>query len=361
MKRNILFTATLLFIAACVISGCKKKDDDEPNTVTPPEKDDAIYIINEGTFGQGNGSIDFYSAKADSISNDIYGMVNGFPLGDVVQSMTVFNGKGYICINNSQKVEVVNMADFVSVGSSTCNGPRYFLGVSNDRGYVSDWSVNGILVMDLVTNAVIDTIPTGAGPEQMVMTGTKVYVTNVGGWGNDSTVTVINTTTSSVITTIQVGLNPNSIKADATGKLWVLCGGTIGPDFTPSTADDRGGSLVRINPTTNTVEQTFSMNAADHTIKLAIDGSGTNLYYLKGTDGYNGKIHKMNVNDNALPTIPMVNKDFYGLGIGPKTGDLYGAFAPDFSQAGTMFRYTSSGDTISNKTAGVGPNGFVFY
>jgi YVTN family beta-propeller protein len=362
MKKNSLHSALLLFVAICLASGCHKKDDDEPANITPPEKDDGVYVINEGTFGGGNGSIDYYSAKADSIQNDIYGYVNALPLGDVVQSMTIFNGKGYICVNNSHKVEVVNMADFVSTGTSNgYAGPRYFLGINNTRGYVSDWFTNGVMVVDLVTNAVIDTIPTGAGPEQMVMVNNNVYVTNVGGYGNDSTVTVINTITSSVIATIQVRLNPNSIKTDASGKIWVLCGGSIGPDFTPSTADDRAGSLVRINPATNSVEQTLAMTAFDHPVKLAIDGNGTNLYYLNGVDGYKGRIFTMNVNSNVLPAVPLVNKDFYGLGVGPQSGELYGGFAPDFLQSGTLFRYKNDGSLISSKTTGVAPNGIVFY
>lgn len=273
MKKIQWTLLSTVCFATLVICSCKKNDEAEP-VVVAPVKDDAVYIVNEGSFGSGNGTIDYYSAKADSIANDIFGYVNAIPLGDVVQSMAVYNGRGYICVNNSQKLQVVNLADFSDFGSSGgFQGPRYFLGISNARGYVSDWFSDHVKVVDLTTLAVIDSIKTGSGPEQMVMVNQTVYVANVGGYGNDSTVTVINTLTNSVITTIQTGINPNSLQVDTNGNIWVLCGGTIGPDFIGGTGDDRAGSLVRINSLNNTIDKTFAMTSAEHPIKLAIDGS----------------------------------------------------------------------------------------
>jgi len=361
MKTNHSITFIFLVSAFIFSNGCRKKDSDDNAPIQPPAADDAVYVINEGAFGTPNGTIDFYSMKADSISNDIFGYVNLIPLGEVVQSMTVADGKGYICVNGSRKVEVVNMADFNSFGTSNAfQGPRFFIKTGVNTGYVSDWFANNVKVVDLTTLAVIDSIPTGAGPEQMLLLNDKVYVTNVGGFGNDSTVTVINTSSQSVVTTIEVGLNPNSILL-AGGKVWVLCGGTIGPDFVPSTADDRAGSLVRIDPVTMTVEKKFTMAAADHPVKLAKNGAGDKLYFLKGTDGYKGKVHVMGVLDIFLPINPIVTKDFYGLGVAPGSGDIFGGYAPDFNQGGSLYRYSAAGALKSIKTTGIAPNGFVFY
>lgn len=358
-KQNLL---SLVLLLTVFIHACKKKDDDNGNTAPVPVKDDAVYVINEGAFGTGNGSIDYYSAQSDSILNDIFGYVNVFPLGDVVQSMHVFNGKGYICVNNSQKIEVVNMTDFVSFGSSAgFQGPRYFLGINSTKGYVSDWFSDKIKVMDLTTLAIIDSIPAGSGPEQMLLSSNNVYVVNVGGYGNDSTVTVINSNNNTVISTIHVGLNPNSIQQDANGKIWVLCGGTVGPDFTGGTADDRAGSLVRINPATLAVDKTIPMISSEHPVKLAINSTKDTLYYLNGSDGYQGKVYRFGINDASTASSPLINKSFYGLGIGPKTGDVYGGFTPDFTQAGTMFRYSAAGVLLGTQTTGIAPNGFVFY
>src|SRR4051812_43928738 len=102
MKKNILLPCCILLFTVTLMSSCKKKDDDN-NSINPPVKDDAVYVINEGAFMGGNGTVDFYSPDADSVFNDVFGYVNSIPLGDVVQSMTIFGAKGYICVNNSQK------------------------------------------------------------------------------------------------------------------------------------------------------------------------------------------------------------------------------------------------------------------
>jgi hypothetical protein len=43
------------------------------------------------------------------------------------------------------------------------------------------------------------------------------------------------------------------------GKVWVLCSGWYGLDYTGGTSDDVAGRLVRINPSTNTIETEFIM------------------------------------------------------------------------------------------------------
>ena len=43
-------------------------------------------------------------------------MVNNRPLGDMVQSFSVADDKGFIVVNNSQKVEVVLLNTFKSSG-----------------------------------------------------------------------------------------------------------------------------------------------------------------------------------------------------------------------------------------------------
>ena len=54
-------------------------------------------------------------------------------------------------------------------------------------------------------------------PEQLAVVGSRLFVTNGGG----NTVTVINTTTDAVESTITVGDGPNSVVADRDGNVWV--------------------------------------------------------------------------------------------------------------------------------------------
>lgn len=357
MKKKLIQSTILMTTFALLFSSCKKDEDD--NTL-PPLSDRAVYVVNEGSFGSGNASITMINLTNGQIFPDAFQSANGIPLGDLAQSMTISGDRGYIVVNVSKKVEVVNASTMQSIGTITgFDGPRYLV-VNGNKAYVSDWFSNRVAVVDLATNTIIKNITTGEGPEQMIVAGSRLFVTNVGGWGSDSTVTVINLNADSVEATLNVGFNPNSLQLDASGKLWVLCGGSIGPDFTGGTTDDIAGTLIKINPSTLVTELTLPMNAADHPSKLQINGSKTTLYYLLGSDGYNGGITTMSSSSNTLPLSVSINRNFYGLGVDPVTGMIYGGYSPGFTQSGYVFRYQSSLILMDSVVAGIGPNGFCF-
>src|ERR1043165_7729268 len=100
MKKIILSISVMLVI----LSACKKKDE---TTVTPATADysNGVFVTNEGQFGSGSGTISFYNRSSKTVTADIFQKANSFPLGNVVQSMNVFNDKGYIVVNNAQKIE----------------------------------------------------------------------------------------------------------------------------------------------------------------------------------------------------------------------------------------------------------------
>ena len=109
----------------------------------------SVYITNEGNFGTGNGSLSIYDKFSNSVTNNIYSSSNGGALlGDVVQSMEYFDGKGYLCVNNSAKIEVIDN-NAVHIASIQATSPRYLKQVNQSKAYVSDWGINGIQVIDL--------------------------------------------------------------------------------------------------------------------------------------------------------------------------------------------------------------------
>ena len=353
MKNKLIYLLVLI-----AFYSCKKEDD---SAIPAPESSKGVYIINEGSFGNGNGSVSFLEYNTGNLTENFFQQQNQIPLGDVVMSMKIYQERGYIVVNNSQKIEVVNIDNFKSTGTITnLSSPRYFVPLNPAKGYVSDWNSNVIAVVDLNTFQIIKTIPAGSGPEQMAVVNDKLYVTNVGGFGSDSTVTVINTIADTVIKTITVGRNPNSIVSDKNGKLWVLCNGDIGADWVGGTADDIAGELILLNATTDTIEKSFVMTTVDHPMKLTMNSTGDKLYYLNGMSGFDGRIYVMNITDQILPAQPLADKIFYGLGVDPQTKNILGAYVPGFSQKGYIFRYTDSGLLIDSIKVGIAPSGFAF-
>ncbi|MDP1746231.1 MAG: hypothetical protein Q8L90_11675, partial [Bacteroidota bacterium] len=135
MKTKTLFNLSALALAIAFTS-CKKDDPETPApTPVGVTYDNGVFISNEGPYGSGTGTISFYSRSTSGVTNDIFEVKNSYPLGNVVQSMEIFNGKGYIVVNNAGKVEIVDGSTFTSNGAiSGLTNPRNFLGIDNSKG-----------------------------------------------------------------------------------------------------------------------------------------------------------------------------------------------------------------------------------
>jgi len=317
----------------------------------------SVYITNEGNFGTGNGSLSVYDKASNSVVNDMFSTVNGALLGDVVQSIEYFDGKGYICVNGSSKVEVID-GNATYISTITVASPRYIKQVNSAKAYVTDWGINGVQVIDLSTNTVTSTIACGTGPEGLAISNGFAYVCNVGGWGLDSTVTIINTTTDAVEVTLTVGDKPNSAVVDANGNVWVLTGGYTEYDANWNVINETQGVLAMINTTTNTIDASFTFPIGNHPEDLVINGAGDKLYYSAGS--WSKAVYEFGINDIQLATIPIINKSFYGLGYDPISNEIYGSDAVDFTQQGWVFRYATTGAVVDSFQVGIIPGGFAF-
>lgn len=359
MKTNKLLLLTALAVGS-IFTSCKK-DDPEPDPTVPSAGttyDNGVFVTNEGPFGSGTGTLSFISRNGGSAYNDIFAAKNSFPLGNIVQSMSIHNGKGYVVVNNAGKVEVMDASSLASSGTITgFTYPRYFLGIDNSKAYVSEWGAGGLAgavkVIDLNTKTITATINTGKGAENMVKVGSKVFVACGGGYDNDSVVTVIDAISNTVDTTIIVGPNPSNLQVDANGNVWVLCKGKYNASWT---ALEQTGKLVRLNGASYSTELSLSFaSTSSQPGNLVINSSLTTLYYV-----YSGTVYSHAIGAVALNSSASINRSFYGLGIDPVTDMFYGSDAVDFSSNGKVIRYTSSGAVVDSFTVGVIPGNFCF-
>jgi len=366
MRFSIFPAAPLL--ALLLLAGCNP----DQNIIAEPAPDTTnVFVVNEGNYNRSNGSVSLYSKTGKNVvAPDLFRSVNGRGLGDVVQSLTVRDNRAWLVVNNSNKIEVVSLPDFRSVGVvAGLHGPRYFLPVSATRGYVTQWGNfagvrPGIKVVDLATNAVVDSIATGDLPERLVLAGGRVFVANSG----SNTLTVIDPATNRVTSTLPVGDAPNSLAVDKNGLLWVVCGGAVAyappaylvVDYAATTP----GKLVSVNATTATVAstRTFGTNRLQPT-DLHLNGAGDQLYFRAANAAtYTGPVFRLGIADAALPvlTAPLIRRALYGLNVDPRTDVIYGGTGT-FLGTDKLIRYQNSGAPLDSVAVGTGPNGFVFY
>jgi YVTN family beta-propeller protein len=336
---SAIFLIFLLALASC------KRDD--PPDIPPPVLDGGVYIINEGNFQWGNGTIDYMRFADNTYSEDIFASANSWPLGDVVQSMCVYNGKAYIVVNNSAKVEVVSITDFKSAGTITgLTSPRYFLPLGGCRAYISDLYSNNISIVDINNLQVTGQIPLKGSSEEMLLSGNRVFVTNT----RSACVYVLDTAANIVVDSIVLSYATNSLKMDAEQKIWVLCAG--------DQLQSINAGLYRIDPVTLQVISSFDLgNPIQIWDRLSINGTGDFIYYSD-----NG-IWRMGIGATELPAWPLIPPGghlFHGLGIDPGSETVYVSDAIDYVQKGKVYRYQKDGVLIDSMLAGIIPSAFYF-
>ncbi len=345
-SQLIVFVLAFSFL----FQACTKVNDSN----NPGRFGKGVFITNEGPFQTGTGTISYFDRDSNLVKQDIFEAVNGRPLGNVVQSMSIFNGKGYIVVNNSGKVEVVDASTFKS--TATIQGlllPRYFLGINDKKAYVSDWS--GVLrIINLVSNTAGDSIRAGTGPEQLLKSGRYVYVLNGGGFSVDSTVTVIDYLTDKVVSNLRVFDRPTGIVEEASGKIWVMCSGK-GFNGWPMAGDTKA-HLLRIDPVSLSIDQDIRFDDSSlHPEKLVINEAGNILYFL-----YNGGIYRLSLTFAGSSPVKLVDHaNLYALGFDNTTNYLYASDPLDFQLDGWVIRFRAdNGATVDSVRAGIIPGGF---
>ncbi len=352
----------IITVAICALAtGCS--EDVTGIEELSSETRTGVFICNEGNFTFGNASLSFYNTDSNKLVNQVFQNANGFPLGDVVQSMALKDSLGFIIINNSGKIFVINANDFSHMATiSGLTSPRYIHFVNETKAYVSELYSKSMTIIDLNTFDITGHVHVGKSTEQMVQVNDFVYVT---GWFRNNKVYKVNTTDDSVTDSLEVSKQPNSIQADKNNKLWVLCDG--GYEGIPGGKDS--AVLYRISPNPYTIEARFAFPVHELSpAELQINAGGDTLYFVNSSwsgspDDANGGIFQMDIGQNELPSTPLIHDEdrlFYGLGIDPRNSEIYVSDAVDYQQRGWVYRYTRAGAVVDSFKTGIIPGSFAF-
>ena len=340
MKKLVI----LLSICAVVVSCTKIPDKLSGSFLTGR----GVFILNEGNFTWGNGSISFYSYDSSKIYNNLFFNINGRPLGDVPNAMGINGEIAYIVVNNSGKIEVVSSSTLESI--STINGlisPRNIAIVDNRKAYVTSIYSDSVTIVDLPDNVISGYINLRRSSESIVISGNRAFISN---WLGGSEVMVVNTDNNEVIDSIEVGVEPESMVIDKNNMLWVLCNG--------GWARENFAELLAINTSSNQIakKMEFPSKLASPSC-LRIDAAGETLYFLESG------LKRMNIDDDVLPSDPLIAESdhcYYKIGISPFNNDIFITDAVDYQQQGYVLYFNNNGVYISEQKADIIP-GFTCF
>ncbi len=359
MKKSIFKHSLLLLLTWLAVLSCTSDDREDP-VQDPPVSGDysqGLFILNEGGFGSSNASVSFLDNDGQ-VYNGIFSEVNNRSLGDTAQSIGFYEDNGYVIVNNSSTVEVVNRYTFNSVATVTSQivNPR-FISFSGNNGFITNWgdpndkNDDYVAVLNLATNLVESKIMVAEGPEKMVINNGKLYVAHKGGYGYGNTITVIDIATQLVESSIDVADVPTGMVI-ANDFLYVLCAGKA-----PFTQNETIGKLYKINASTNVVEASLDFPEGVHPSFLEIDN--TILYYTQGS-----AVYATPINNFQLSSSPIIEPTTDGLeilyGFTVTDGLIYMADAKDYSSNGKTFIYNINGALQQQFTVAIIPNSFYF-
>lgn len=351
MKSSIWTAVAALAVLTCCT-------DDTTTTEPTGSFANGVFISNEGAFQGGNGTLSFYNPSENKVENDVFASVNARPLGNIAHSVSVGTNLAYIVVHNSNVVEVADANTLESKGTiSGLSLPRYAVEISSNEVAISNWGTNSVDFFNPNTQTLISRVTVSNGPERMLIHNGMLYVANSGGFGLDSTVSVIDLTSHSVVDTLFTGYNPNSFAVDAYDNIWILCGGYT--DW-GNTANNLGASLVEYNTIISSIETVLNFDEADRPNFLAASNSGLTLFYTNNS--YGGLPFAFSVSDAALPTQPLINGvALYSLGYDATNNDLYFGDAADYASNGFVYRYSLTTEAISDTlNVGIIPGNFAF-
>nr|WP_068889278.1 DUF5074 domain-containing protein [Pedobacter panaciterrae] len=180
--NNINFKKTLLLaVLAGTLFSCKK---DSNNEIQQPESgkfEDGFFVINEGWFGHGTGSVSFFDAASGKLKDSVFQKENPGkdfePKSSTVQFATLFNKNLYVVSKVGGPVVVADAKSLKEVGripASSQNDWRAFVGLDESNGLLS--SNKGIFKVNLKTyEAPVQLAGTSGQTGDMLKAGKYVY------------------------------------------------------------------------------------------------------------------------------------------------------------------------------------------
>jgi len=349
---KILTALIICFLAACV------KDKPEIANNIPANASGNIYIVCEGNYGIGNASLYLYQPTRDSVYGDIYKAANNQPLGDVFQSMTRIGDQFFLCVNNSNKVVVINATNWKVTATISVPQPRDILSVSNNKAYVSSLYHNSVYIINTQTFQQTGTINfPNQNTEGMCLYYNNAFICTWDTAGNN--IYKVNTTTDQIIQTIKVaGSAPQEVLLDKEQMLWVLSG---------NQPQGKTATLTRLDPSTGQILASYQFSVDVDPLHPAFNKTKDTLYFIEanyyGGTSNNG-VYRMDIHAAALPSRAFVQalqyQYFWALGIDPLTDDIYIGDPKGFTQRGSVYVYGPDGTQIKSFNVGLGPGHFYF-
>lgn len=376
--KKLFHFLVILWISTVVVS-CDKPGMPYPDGIMGDGSIEAL-VLNEGLINTNAGAISVIY-KDGGVVVDAFQDVNHRPMGDVAQSITLINGKYFVAMNNSKKIEIIDPVTFKSVGTilyTQAGYPRQVVPISSTEAVVSDLNRQLVRIRTVAPyGKPLEYISIPRWVEYLVVAENKVFGMTQGGlyvFDADN----IKKDHARVIKEVynEEYTKTCQLLVDKEGMIWGLMNQKRDGAVT-------GVTLKCVDPKREKVVKSYTLPFGDPNSQTPgevigyinynrtdIDPTGTWIYFNVKTRSVekNGEgvkeqqsVYRMNVETGEfnhyydLPEVRMM----YGFAVSPE-GDVYLCDCLDYTaQRGYVRHYLKDGTKISHKV-GVYPSQVYF-
>lgn len=347
--RHIWVLVLAIFIVSC--------EDNPVESGGFEESESGILVLNEGLYGQNNSSFTNYNISDNSVSKNPYHAVNGYTIGDTGNDMEVYGDKIYVAVANSNKIEIVSLRTFESLGFVDLGegvNPRELVVIDSTRLYVTSLYDDKVYRVNPVTKSVEKKISVGSLPEGITLSGNYLFTAN-SGFSEGNTISVIDITTDTNFETLTVGYNPRIMFTTPNGTVYAVCTGVY---------DETGrGGIYKINPESVTVTDSLIINHNPGETTFAGDDYG----FVFNNDGiFRIKLNNLSENIIYQPYIETSEINpaasvVYSLYYDNTSKILYAGNPMDYLQNGSIVMFDAEGNRTGEFECGLNPGTILKY
>lgn len=328
MKRKLLLGALLAtfgFLTAC--NNEKGIDPPyEPTTTT------GLFILSEGWYGAGAGSLAHYNFCESALTLNVYGLQNpGKSIGDTPEDIVRYGAKTYITAWGEGKVLILDTQG-KELATVQMTKP-HSIAADGKYVYVSTYD-SKVARIDTLDYSVTYAAVSGLYGEGIAVIGDNVYVANNGDTqyeqGLGETIMIVDKANMRETGEIPTPMNPRRLCAGQDGYLYLVTAGEYNPDWTFAVEP----GLHRVNVTTKAVVDTFEDMVVSNITALGDYVYGCYQDWATG-ESY---IRRVNVKNNMVSAFTSAESDYYSL-----TADPVGK---------TIYAGTSDGELVCYNTDG---------
>lgn len=348
MKHTTRTLLAVLLTALCSFNLISCESTTDTGNGPTPVTNRSVFVLNQGGFGKTNASLDVISLKTDSVQSNVLPH-----LGDVGNDIKLINGKLYVVLDNSQKIEVLDPSTLKEVTAITFPAgsiPTKIEQISANEAVVSDGgyvNTTEMYVIDLATNTITSRITVGTSTGGLATLNGSLFATT-----STNELLQINASSKSVTGRTPAGDVPMYAIADSGhNKVIVFSAGNYFPSKTP-------GSIRWINPNSLALTDSIMVDTNTYIAALVPALSAKKMFIL-----YGAGVGVLDLDTKKITTTTFIgtSKSFLGGTYDASTNELY-LGTGDFSSNGKVEVYDATTGALKRSyNAGIAPSFFTFY